>query len=586
MMMTKHIGRRLHAPLLGLALVIAPCAIPDLQAVAGGDDDSSSLLGSYLAGRFARVEQDANSAADFYAKALARDPGNEIILEQTFLLEATNADWGRAAELAQKIIALEPSHRIARFVLGCKTFKDGKFQESEQHFAAARKGPIADLTGSLARAWVRQGEGKTDEAMAALDSLTDADWARFYQRYHRGLLADLAGRQSVAKSALSEAFKKNPSTLRIAEAYARHAASNGDRKLARSILKNHIDKSIGHPLSTALMTDVDSGKPPAKLVTTAQEGLAEVFYGVGDALTGEGGVEMGVIFLQLALYLRPDLPLAHLALAEAYESSRNFDSAISSYDRIDMTSPVWVNVQIRKAMALNALERVDDATKALEKLVAERPKDTRPLDALGNILRSRERYKEAAEIYGKAIALTPKPEKKDWALFYSRGVCFERTGDWARAEADLKKALELDNNQPLALNYLGYSWVDKHRNVKRAMDLIRKAVKLKPDDGYFVDSLGWAHYRLGDLKAAVEQLERAVELKPDDAVINDHLGDVYWQIGRHLEARYQWSQALSLKPEPDDATRIKQKLEVGLTPALVQPTKAAERTVSEPPKTR
>ena len=188
-------------------------------------------------------------------------------------------------------------------------------------------------------------------------------------------------------------------------------------------------------------------------------------------------------------------------------------------------------------------------------------KDVRPLDALGNILRSHERYEEARDYYTRALALIPKPTKENWTLFYSRGVCNERLKDWPGAEADFKEALVLSPDESLVLNYLGYSWVDQGSNLKQAMDYIRKAVKLKPDDGYYVDSLGWAYFRLGNLPAAVENLERAVELKPDDPIINDHLGDAYWKVGRTLEAKYQWQQALTLKPEDDQIVTLKKKIE-------------------------
>ena len=96
------------------------------------------------------------------------------------------------------------------------------------------------------------------------------------------------------------------------------------------------------------------------------------------------------------------------------------------------------------------------------------------------------------------------------------------------------------------------------------MRLIEKAVQLKPDDGYIVDSLGWAHYKRGDFKEAVRYLERAVEIKPEDPTLNDHLGDAFWKVGREREARFQWNQALSLAPEPDDVEKIKAKIDRGL----------------------
>ncbi len=548
--------------LLLAAILVAPSAYS--EAVSQPPEDPGTLLGNYLSGRLARGDHDTLAAAGFYAKALASDPENEIILEQTFLLEAASAHWDRAIKLANDLVKVEPAHRIARFLLGCEAFKQGKYDEADEHFAAARQGPIADLTSTLARAWVLQAAGKPNEAFAALDGLSDADWAQFYQRYHRALIADIAGRHEVARQAFAQAFKKNPSTLRVADAYARHAANANNRKLARQTLKTHISKSASHPLSEALLAEIEEGKTPSLLVATPTDGLAEVFYGIGDALAGEGGLDMGIIFLQFALYLEPDFPLAYAALAEAYESAKKYDLEMQALDQIKPDSPLWLNVQIQKAFALNSLERVDDAKVLLEGLTAKNPNDVRPLDALGNILRSHERYAEAREYYAQALKLIDKPAKDNWTLFYSRGVCNERLKNWPEAEADFKEALALSPEESLVLNYLGYSWVDQGQNLKQAMDYIRKAVKLKPDDGYYVDSLGWAYYRLGNMAAAVEHLERAVELKPDDPVINDHLGDVYWKVGRRLEAKYQWQQALTLKPEQDLVPTLKEKIASGL----------------------
>jgi tetratricopeptide (TPR) repeat protein len=542
-----------------------------------GDPDSGTLLGNYLSGRIARDSHDTMAAAEFYSKALADDPENEIILEQTFLLETAAANWDRAIELARDLAAVEPSHRVAQFMLGLEAFKKHDYKAAQEHFAAARQGPIADLTSTLARAWVEEADGKHSDAFSTLDTLSSADWAQYYQRYHRALIADVAGRHQLASQAYEQAFKANPTTLRVADAYARHAVNANDRELAIDTLKAHIAKAGPHPLSEALLNDIQDGKTPPLIAANPNDGLAEVFYGIGDALAGEGGLDMGVIFLQFSLYLKPDFPLAHVALAEAYENAQKYDAEIAAFDQIPRDSPLWLSVQIQKAFALNSLEKVDEAKALLEKLTEEYPDDTRPLDALGNILRSHERYGEALEYYSKAVALIDKPTQENWPLFYSRGVCNERLKDWPAAEADFKEALQLSPDESLVLNYLGYSWVDQGMNLKQAMDYIRKAVKLKPDDGYYVDSLGWAYYRLGNMPAAVENLERAVELKPDDPTINDHLGDAYWRVGRTLEAKYQWSQALSLDPEPEQIETLNKKIASGLE----EPTEtkaAADRT--------
>jgi tetratricopeptide (TPR) repeat protein len=293
-----------------------------------------------------------------------------------------------------------------------------------------------------------------------------------------------------------------------------------------------------------------------------------------------------LLYLQMALYLKPEQPFALAALANAYEATKQYEEAIAVYDRIPAGTPLQGSIEIRKAFNLNSLDRVDEAKALLEKVAAEDPKDLKALDALGNIMRSRKRYAEAAEYYTRATEIIQKPERRHWTYYYSRGTCYERLKKWPQAEADLQKALQLYPDQPLVLNYLGYSWIDQNRNLKQGMALIEKAVSLKPDDGYIVDSLGWAHYRLGNYKEAVRFLERAVELRPEDPVLNDHLGDALWRVGREREARYQWEQSLTLQPEPEDADKIKKKLAKGLTPKaqarVVKKTREASRT--EPPR--
>ncbi len=193
-------------------------------------------------------------------------------------------------------------------------------------------------------------------------------------------------------------------------------------------------------------------------------------------------------------------------------------------------------------------------------------------EALAGMLRARKRYKEAIDYYTKIMAMIPEPQKYHWTIWYARGTSYERSNDWASAERDLLRAMELNPDQPLVLNYLGYSWVDQGKNLTRGLSLISRAVQLKPDDGFIVDSLGWAYYRLGRYDEAVKHLERAVELQPSDPVLNDHLGDAMWRAGRQREARFQWELALTLKPEQKVIDEIRKKLLTGLPPEPAKPT--------------
>lgn len=591
----------MHKFLLKFAAGVVPATLTVALSLSGapalarsGDSEASSdgrsLLGSYLAGRVARGQHDTAAAAGYYRSALMRDPDNDILIEQAMLMDATEGRWEAALMLAEQLAKAQPTHRTAQLLLGLSAAKAGRYQEAQEHIKASGTGLMGELTSTMARAWLSLAEGNAKAAIDIIDGGKQPEWAQAYLRYHRALIYDIAGRRQEARALYERAFRGDPKTLRVAMAYAQHLASTGEARLARATLDEHARRSAGglHPVARALADRIKAGEKIELLIDNPIDGLAEVFYGLGEALSGEVGLSVGVVYLQMAIYLKPDFPFALAALASLYENTKKYDAAIAAYDRIPQGTPLQSAIDIRKALNFNQLERVDDAKQLLDHLAKQDPSDVRPLEALGNMMRGRKRYEEAIEYYSQAIALIGKPEKKHWAQYYARGTCYERTKKWPLAEADLQKAMQLSPDQPLVLNYLGYSWVDQSKNLKQGLALIERAVQLKPDDGYIVDSLGWAHYRLGNFREAAKYLERAVELKPEDPVLNDHLGDALWRVNRVQEARYQWEQALTLKPEPEDAEKIKHKLEKGLAsrPQARAVKRAKEATRIDTPKKR
>ena len=348
---------------------------------------STSVLGNYLAGRFARASQDTEDAAGFYERALTRDPTNEVLLDQAFQMETMSADWPKAIPLAEQLAATHKSHRMSQFLLGVTAFKNADYVKAEDHFKAASENPIGELTSAIALGWSRLAAGDADGALSAVDLPKQPDWAQFYLRYHRGLIADIAGRKAVARAAFEKMFRQDSRTLRTSLAYAQHAAHYGDFKLARQIIKEQLTKTHGdpHPLAVDMLDRINKKEKTALLITSPTEGLAEVYYGLGEALTGEGGVSLGTIYLQLALYVKPDHAFALAALANTQEVAHRYQDAIATYDKIPQGTPLQSAIDIRKAFNLNSLEKTDEAKAILERLAAKDPKDVRPLEALGNI---------------------------------------------------------------------------------------------------------------------------------------------------------------------------------------------------------
>jgi tetratricopeptide (TPR) repeat protein len=523
----------------------------------------ATTAGSYLAARHAGTERDSATAAAYYLNVLKADPRNADLLGRTFLSVLTDGDIEEAGKLADRLIQVDRTDRIARLVVGVRALKQKQYALARQSFAQSVRGPVTDLTATLLTAWALAGAGDARGATDALDHLTGPDWYAIFKDLHGGLILDFGNNRKDAAKRYERAYKADSTALRTVQAYARFLSRNGGKNEALKIYQEFNNAVPDHPLISAEMKDLAAGEKLPALVDSPQAGAAEALYGLGASIGRRGGEDLALIYLQLALYLEPTHAMALLSLADLYESLKKPDLAIKVYDRIP-PSPLRRNADIQVASDLDQLERTDEAKKRLEHLITEHPKDTEAIVAFGNILRGRKQFAECADVYGKAIANVPKPEKSNWVMFYFRGICYERSKQWPNAEVDLKKALELYPDQPLVLNYLGYSWVDQGVHMDEGMNMIRRAVEQRPDDGYIVDSLGWAYFRTGNYAEAVKNLERAVELKPEDPTINDHLGDAYWRVGRALEARFQWSHAKDLNPDKDDLPKIEEKLKSGL----------------------
>jgi Flp pilus assembly protein TadD len=537
----------------------------------------SSASGSYLAARHAGGQRDADAAAVYYRSALRGDPSNTELLERTFLAVLANGEVEEAIKLAERVLRADKTDRVAHLVLGVRAIKQKQYPIARRELAQSIRGPITDLTATLLSAWTLATPGEAKLATDTIDKLTGAEWYAIFKDLHAALILDLAGQKKEAARRFERAYKNDPTALRVVQSYAGFQSRQGNSLDALKVLAVFEEALPRHPLVSEATSEIKAGHKLPLMIDSAQAGAAEALYGLGAALGRRGGEDLGLIYLQLALYLAPSHSLALLSLGDLYEALKNPELANKTYERVPLNSPLQRNAQIQIAMNLDTIERTNEAKAALEKLIVANPGDLEAIMALGNVQRGRKQFAECADTYSKGVETITRPEKSNWVIYYFRGICYERAKQWTKAEADLKKSLELFPEQPHVLNYLGYSWIDQGVNLDDGMRMIKRAVEQRADDGYIVDSLGWAYFRIGNVEEAVKQLERAVELKPEDPTINDHLGDAYWRVGRTLEARFQWSHARDLKPEPEDLAKIEEKLKFGLPDDTSSAAEAADK---------
>ena len=524
---------------------------------------SEGSAGPYLAARNAQLENDFQAAARYFSLALTQDPANEDLMESTILALVGQGDIERAVAVSRRLSALNTSIQVANMVLLAES---AKAEDYDAVIALLQSGVlVGPLVDSLALAWVQVGQGNMSAAIGSFDKVASGEGTQSFGLYHKALALAMVGDLEGAEAILSgQAGTSIPPTRRgiiaQSEILSQLERNSDALTLIDTVFGDDLD-----PVLLDLRARLASGDTLALTsIRSPSDGLAEVFFSVAGALSGEANDGYTIVYTRIAEYLRPDHRDAILLTAQLLENMGRYELATAAYNRIPRDDPAFHSAELGRAEALRLSGKVDAAIEVLQQLSESHAEQSAVHMALGDVLRRLSRYDEASEAYDRALSLYEAPDQAQWSLFYLRGITHERMDRWDLAEADFRKALELNPDQPQVLNYLGYSLVEMKIKLDEALDMIERAVKERPNDGYITDSLGWVLYRLGRFDEAVGHMERAAELTPVDPIVNDHLGDVYWSVGRKREAEFQWNRAMSFDPEEEDGERIRRKLKVGL----------------------
>jgi tetratricopeptide (TPR) repeat protein len=523
----------------------------------------ATATGSYLAGQQALVDLRTSEAASYLEKAARADWDNPIIVERAFMALAADARIEDAAEMGKHLLELDPSSEFARLVIAAVDLKERRYDAVVDGLAGIGIETYPGLAATILRGWGYVGDYRAAEAETLLKDVGDEGLADFLV-FHRALMADLGGNTDLALALAGEAYKTDSAVPRMVEAYARMLGNAGRLDDARKVVADFALQGLSHPLVDQVKAYLDQGQRPGLFAPSPQAGAAEMLYSLGVALSREPLGDYAAVFLRLGIYLDPDSHLIAMALAQLFDWHEQYKAANTIYEGIPPASPMKPLAVVRVAGNLDALGDRPGAIRELNAIIGAHPDDLEAVSVLGDLYRDDEKFAEAADAYTRALAITGGTSPADWRFYYVRGIAYERNKEWPKAEADFQMALKLNPDQPDVLNYLGYSWVDQGINLQPALAMIEKAVAAAPNNGYIVDSLGWAFYRLGRFEEAVKTLEQAVQLLPNDPEINDHLGDAYWRTGRELEARFQWNVASAMDKQGNVKARVMPKLANGL----------------------
>ncbi|WP_102224239.1 tetratricopeptide repeat protein [Acidimangrovimonas sediminis] len=544
-------------------------------------DDALTLLpagtaGAYLAARQASHDSDYAAAARYTGQLLALDNTQPAIMETAIQSDVLLGNFGAAVPIARDMQKRHIRSQVALLVLLGDQLDKGQY---DAVLAELDKGSgVGSLVDGLVSAWSDLGAGKMSEATAAFDKVIKAPAMQGFGLYHKALalasVGDFEGAEKILGGKGPEGMQLTRRGL-IAEAQILSQLERG--KQALQLLDANFPQG-SDPGIDAMREKLKAGETlPFTVVRNARDGLAEVFFTVATALQGQASDSYTLMFSRIALHLRPHLTGAALLTAQLLNKEGQYDLALDVYGSVPKDDPSYFVAEMGRADTLYDQGRAAEATDILGRLSKVYPQVLEVQAGYADMLRQQERWGEAVKAYDKAVDLIGvKREAGDWVVFYMRGMSEERAGDWSRAEPDLREALKLNPDQPEVLNYLGYALVDRGEKLDEALDLIKKAVSERPNDGFIRDSLAWAYYRMGDVQKALPVMEKASEMEPVDPVVTDHLGDVYWAVGRKLEAQFQWRRALSYGPDDQLAARLREKLSKGLDAVLKEEGKMPE----------
>ena len=562
--------RPIHRLALILALgLVSPPAVAGTTAKEAPTDVAAQpdTSGAYLAARAAASEHEYLLAASWYAVALKADPQNPDLLQGALTAVLAQGDMGGAAKLARALAATGAKSQIAAMTIVADNAITGDFAAILKDRAAGAS--LGQLMDDLVTAWAEVGTGKMSDAATTFDKIIATPGMQAFGLYHKALALAQTGDFEGAEKLLSQPGAEPINGLRHGVLAQLQILSQLERAPEAVAL---IDKVYGTEPDDGmadLRRRLAAGEPlPFDVARTPQDGLAEAFFTVATVLADQVDDTFTLLNTRIAAALRPGHVEAQMMTARVLDKQGQFDLAIAAFASVPETDAAYVAATVGQADSAMSAGKTDAAVGLLKTLAEKKPTNSDVLTAYGDALRRQDHCDTAVVVYGQAIALIAKPVAADWPLYYRRGGCQYQLGNWPAAEADYKAALTLAPNEPRLLNELGYGYVDRGEHLDEALAMIQRAVAAAPDQGYIIDSLAWAYFRLGRYQDAVAPQEKASLLMPVDAVVTDHLGDVYWMVGRKREAQFQWHRALSFHPLDADASRIKLKLDKGLDQVL------------------
>jgi len=499
--------------------------------------------------------------------SLADDQPGEIQFAQQALTEAIGAGQ---MDLAVGIAAKIPPAKLstdARLLLVTNAVKQRRLDRALPWLTATGGNGDLSFLSPLLTAWDAAERGDQTGALAAINqipanslltSLRDEEQAYILLKFRRTAEAEPFARRAIGTAGAREA--------RVRLALADGFLAAGDKARALAMIDGMSSDSA------AARQRVLAGKQGGEAIDSGAKALSSILTAFGAEVARIQQAVPPIGLVQVARYADPQNVSATALLALLLDANNRSDEALALLASVPRNDPLISQVQDVQVRILTNDKRLNEAYAIAASAAKTQYAGISDYSRFGDVLEAMDRHSEAADAFGRAVALANAQGLKTelWPLLLLQANALEEANRWPEAKAALQQGLALSPDQPLLLNFMGYAMLEHGEDMDAAEAMIRKASQLAPDDASITDSLGWAEFKRGKVDEAITTLQQAAEKDPDQAEIQEHLGDALYKSGRRYEARFAWNAAL-VTAEDKIAARVNSKLASGLTPGNAAP---------------
>ena len=505
--------------------------------------NKDNKYGLYLSSFRAEIMGDYLNLNNIYSEAVSQNKRD--FLGKSFIINAIQNNEKEAIIDAENEIKQNPSNIIPSIYLSYIDFKNGNYQKSLDRLNSIKNKSDTFIVKIL-KSWVLLALKKNDDALDLLETEINNPAFENIVLINLGIMAELSGDDEYAEELYEEALTTKLNLFDI-ETIANFYIKHNRKQKAIDVVSDYYNKSQGSISSLSLLESLQNNTYTPYYIDTPQKAMAKSLFDISTIIITvfPSSLDLYLMYLNMVLDLDSNLYMASLMKAEVYKKYNKVDEYKTIVKSIPETSYLNLINKVNYAQyLLTQPKSIEEALTLYDELIKSNPAILQLYINVGDYYKNDKKFNTAINYYTKGIEQEINNNTLNAELYFARAQIYDNLKNKEMTEKDLEKSIVLNSKNPVVLNYYAYFLLLNNIDYEKAFKLSEQVIAYDPLNPYYLDTYGWAFFKLGKTDDALKMLEYAKAIQPKNSVIIDHLGDIYWSLGRKQEAKYEWKKAL------------------------------------------